>query len=1099
MSLTFAKCQIMQLSDISSCYRQNLKLKQWAHKIFKQNCDKIAILPENIGAETWILDSLVYWSEVCDWHLFLLRNESEALFLLNLWEDIVKNNGNVGPRLLFFPANYTHSFKEKMLKPEAGFFRNQTLEALIGSEAMKTVIVSYPEAIMDPVPQLSNFLQAQFKLSLGGNFTYQQILDYLHAWNFKQEDFVSELGTFAIRGGIMDIYPYNTEWPIRLEWDGDTLIRLRYFDIRTQLSKENLSSILIIGKSEGIGKTTSLLNWCRAKEMKLWIRDQVECEAELEQEPTVWADYQSINNKVIWGNASKNLDDGQNLSWSLEPLPGFERNLSNLLKHIQALAKQNYKIHICAKDQDKAQRLCDLLKREEPQLQIYPQALRLPEGFIDHNLQFAFYTEHGFFKRNYNYTRKELITSKNWIALQRFDQLQVGDYVTHFDYGLALFSGLQRVENEHGIEERIRLTYKNNDVLWVGIHSLHKLSKWIPKEDNAIPELSALGSNNWARQKQRAKAKIKSLAFDLLKVYAQRSQKKGYAFSVDNLEQARFEAAFPYEDTVDQARATQEAKQDMESSSPMDRLICGDVGFGKTEIAMRLAFKAVQDLKQVALLVPTTVLAFQHYQSFQKRMQGTGINIDYLSRLKSTKARNLTLKNLAEHKVDIIIGTQALLGKEVKFKDLGLLIVDEEQKFGVATKERLRMIKENIDCLTLSATPIPRTLQFSLMGIRDISLMKTPPIDRLPVFTTVQQFDADYIKNAINTELARGGQVFFIHNRVQDLEIMARMISQLVPNASLTYAHGQMEVGQLESRLIAFVNHEYDILVSTNIIENGIDIPNVNTILVNRAENFGLSDLHQLRGRVGRGGRQAYCHLLVPSLANLSAVARQKLSTICSLSEFGSGFQIALKDLDLRGVGNILGAEQSGFLHEIGIEVYQSLLEETLRELNINTSNDTTIYIKDPAVELDLPLHISDQYISSDMERLFWYNRISRISKVEEEAEIVSVLADRFGPVPKELYDLFSLRRIRVMASECGIEKIILKNKLLRLLFVSKQTFPNFYDSDIFEQVLNYAKQLAELQQVILREQQDRLLFSVQNIGSITEIEDIIKPISSRF
>lgn len=1097
----------MNLSAIITRYRQDATLKDWAIKLYAQKLK----LPAMGVAEALILDALVY--NGAEAHLFLMRDEKEALYLLNTWEDLLQaqaqNSQNTATKLWFFPATGESKAGVVKAKPEAEFFRNQSLEALANmakslpesgtKSGAKLVIISYPEALLDSIPLIKTFAQQQLKLSLGASNGYQAVLETLQAWDFQQQDFVYAVGTFAVRGGIMDIYPYNTEFPIRLEWDGDEIVRLRYFDLKTQLSKETLSSIIIIGKAGATTQRGNLLDWAKDLDLQLWIRDLPKAKQELGQLST-----QGIfQNALVWEHTRPN--DTQNNStlnnskipWQIEPLPSFARSLPSLLAHIQNLASAGYKIYICAKDLAKAERLCNLLRQEKADLELYPVVLRLAQGLVDCRLKLAIYTEHGFFKRHYSYAHKEIVTTAKAVgSLQNLNQLQVGDYVTHFDYGLGLFSGLQRVETAHGTEERLRLIYKNNDVLWVGIQSLHKLSKWVAKDADTTPELSVLGASNWARLKERAKAKIKHLAIDLLQLYAERSQKQGYAFNPDTPEQTRFEASFLYEDTPDQEQATKEVKQDMQSSKPMDRLICGDVGFGKTEIAMRAAFKAVQDLKQVVLLAPTTVLVFQHFQNFQKRLEGFGVNIDYLSRLKTAKAKTQTLKNLATHKTDIIIGTQALLGKDVKFADLGLLIIDEEQKFGVAAKERLRSIKQNIDCLTLSATPIPRTLQFSLMGIRDISLMKTPPKDRQPVITTIQEFDSDYIRSAILRELERGGQVFFIHNRVQDLEYIFRLLSELLPQASLTYTHGQMEAEELEERLLGFVNHEYDILLSTNIIENGIDIPNVNTILVNRAENFGLSDLHQLRGRVGRGGRQAYCHLLVPSMENLSAVARQKLATICAFADLGSGFQIAMKDLDLRGVGNILGAEQSGFLHEIGIEVYQSLLDETLRELNM-ASDSVPIYIKDPAVELDIPLSISDEYIRSDAERFNFYSQIAVVNKAEEEAKILAILEDRFGPVPAEIHNLFALRRIRILASQGGIEKIILKNGLLKLFFVSKQAFPHFYESSSFQNVIDYASKTQPKYKATLREHQNRLLFFLEGINSIFEIEKVLLALQS--
>ena len=922
----------------------------------------------------------------------------------------------------------------------------------------------------------------------------QQFIDY----GFERTDFVYEPGQFALRGGIFDIYSFGNEKPYRIELFGEEVDSIRLFDPATQLSERKLLQVNIIPnvttqfedtekiplidfmnnntilwmkdwnviKQRGMDQWESLNDFLThtANNKPIELGDAHIKHTQLDDFDTVEnAETSLLNSTIIeWGfqaNISKEV-----ISFNTQVQPSFNRQFQLLIANLQELEKKGYALFIFAEQAKQLERLHAIFTDLKTEIQFTPVVKNIHEGFIDHDHKIVCYTDHQIFQRYHKYKVKQAYSKSKAITLRTLRDMQPGDYVTHIDHGVGVYSGLQKIDVNGLMQEAVRIIYKDSDILYVNINSLHKISKYTGKE-GAPPKINKLGSDAWVKLKDKTKAKVKEIAFDLIKLYAQRKAQAGFAFTPDNYMQYELEASFIYEETLDQAKAIADVKKDMETPSPMDRLVCGDVGFGKTEVAVRAAFKAAIDGKQVALLVPTTILAFQHYKTFVDRLKDFPITVDYLNRFKSAAQKKETIEKVKQGKVDILVGTHGILGKDVVFKDLGLMIIDEEQKFGVGHKEKLKTLRATVDCLTLTATPIPRTLHFSLMGARDLSIINTPPANRQPIHTEVQVFNEDSIREAIYYEAERGGQVFFIHNRVQGLSEMCAIIQRLCPDLSIGFAHGQLEGHQLEEKILDFIEKRYDVLVCTNIVESGVDIANVNTIIINNAHQFGLSDLHQLRGRVGRSNKKAFCYLLAPPISTLPDDSRKRLQTLEQFSELGSGFQIAMRDLDIRGAGNLLGGEQSGFMVEIGFEMYQKILAEAVRELKrsdfkelfqeeISKQDD---YVQDCTIDTDLEIMIPDIYVESIGERLSLYTRLDQSENDEELDLLHGEMIDRFGPMPKSVEDLFTTVKCRKIAIALGFEKMTLKDETVRCFFINRPDAP-YFESDTFKQLLLFAQ-----------------------------------------
>ncbi|HET9057797.1 MAG TPA: transcription-repair coupling factor [Chitinophagaceae bacterium] len=990
----------------------------------------------------------------------------------------------------------------------------------------KKVIVTYPEAISEKVVLPQKLSGNIIFLKTGDVLDVDGLMEKLVSYGFERTDFVYEPGQFALRGGILDIYSFGNEKPYRIELFGNDIDSIRIFEPETQLSERKLLQVTIIPNVETqftTGEKISLFefipentvvwlqDWDVIKEKIKEQRDELDAflslpvinvsqtlteedERKFEKKDfslndfveTTLLESQVLQRHIIeFGyspiltSASEELinpdsftpskssvegktDNTTLLSFHTREQPAFNRRFDLLINDLGLWETKKYAIYLFAENPKQLERLYSIFTDLKSEIKFTPVPIAIHEGFIDDDLKIVCYTDHQIFQRYHKYKVKQAYNKNKALTLRSLRELQPGDYVTHIDHGVGTYSGLQKIEVNGKLQEAVRIIYKDKDILYVNINSLHKISKYTGKE-GAVPKINKLGSDAWARLKEKTKARVKEIAFDLIKLYAQRKAQQGFQHTPDNYMQTELEASFIYEDTPDQSKATADVKKDMESPSPMDRLVCGDVGFGKTEIAIRAAFKSCVDGKQAVVLVPTTILAFQHYKTFRERLKDFPVTVDYINRFKSSKEKKETLKKLEEGKIDIIIGTHAMLGKEVKFKDLGLMVVDEEQKFGVGHKEKIKTLRTTVDCLTLTATPIPRTLQFSLMGARDLSIINTPPPNRQPIQTEIQIFNEDFIRDAIYFETERGGQVFFIHNRVQSLPEMASLIQGLCPDLSIGYAHGQMEGHDLEERIMDFIDRKYDVLVCTNIVESGVDIANVNTIIINNAHQFGLSDLHQLRGRVGRSNKKAFCYLLAPSMSTLPNDSRKRLQTLEQHSELGSGFQIAMRDLDIRGAGNLLGGEQSGFMAEIGFEMYQKVLDEAIKELKrtrfkelfkeeIQKQDD---YVQDCTIDTDLEILIPDAYVESITERLSLYTRLDNCDTEEELQNFHAEMVDRFGPVPPQVEDLFTTIRCRKLAVELGFERLILKEETLRCYFINNPDSP-YFESAAFNNILNF-------------------------------------------
>lgn len=1062
-------------------------------------------------------------------HNFIICSDKErAAYFYNDIENILgeKDFDYSKKQVLFYPTSYKRPYQPE--KPDNTYILSRT-EVLqrISTSNRKTIIVSYPEALSEKVITRKVMNKNTFKISVGDNISMDSLTDTLVNFNFEHVDFVVEPGQFAIRGGIVDVFSFSNDYPYRVEFFGNEIDSIRSFNPIDQLSVESLKNVVIIPnlQDNNISEERETIFQYLKNNSVIWIEDEHSLEEKIEQEfmkaveifneredieeepETAFANGEELISQlddfktIVFGNFI-NRDERLSIDFNTSHQPAFNKNFDMLLEDIKELKSKKYSIFFFSESKKQLQRIQSILNDIQHLDEDYQNFTEIyhsiQSGFIDKDLKICCYTDHQIFERYHRFRLREGFASSQALTIKELYDLKPGDYVTHINYGIGRFDGLEIINNNGKQQEAMRLIYQNGDLLHVSIHSLHRISKYSSK-DGSQPTLSKLGSSSWNKLKEKTKSRVKDIARELIKLYAERKNSKGFQYMPDTYLQTELEASFMYEDTADQLKATVDVKRDMESETPMDRLICGDVGFGKTEIAIRAAFKAVCDSKQVAVLVPTTVLAIQHYQTFSKRLKGFPVNIDYINRFKSAKEQKKTIEDLKNGRVDILIGTHSIIGKNVTFKDLGLLIIDEEQKFGVSAKEKLKQLQTNVDTLTLTATPIPRTLQFSMMGARDMSIIKTPPPNRQPVETELHTFNHEIIRDAIQYELARDGQVFFVHNRVQNIQNICDMITSYVPGVRVGVAHGQMEGSKLEKVMLDFIDEKYDVLLSTTIIEAGLDIPNANTIIINEAQNFGLSDLHQLRGRVGRSNKKAFCYLLSPPLSVLSDEAQKRLRALEDFSDLGSGFNIALRDLDIRGAGNLLGAEQSGFINDIGFETYHRILDEAILELKetefkdiFETELKDKKFVSDCVFESDLEILIPDEYVDSSAERISLYTELNHIQNEEGLQRFTSNLIDRFGKIPPQTVDLLNSMRLRWISRDLGFEKVMLKHKEMTVHLVSNQE-SEYYQTDIFMKIIRYASIHRERCRV--KELNGKNIFNVERVANVGEALKIVNDI----
>ena len=1062
--------------------------------------------------------------------VFILGDLEEAGYF---YHDLTQIRGD--EQVVFFPSSFRRAIKYGQKDAANEILRTEVLSRLQKQEK-GLCIVTYPDALAEKVVSLHELDNQTIRLAVGDTTDITQLADRLYQAGFQRTDYVYEPGQYAVRGSIVDVFSFSCEYPFRIDFFGDEIESLRTFEVETQLSKEKKESIVILPDLAAAPHVaTSFLDYLPpaallASKDFLWLSERIQAvhdealtpqaiaaqEAEAEEAVT-------LEGRLIEGAeftrralAFRRIEFGlrptgtpdASVAFDTSAQPIFHKNFDLVAASFKDYLSKGYTLYICSDSPKQTERIKAIFHDRGDRISFTPVERTLHAGFIDHTLRLCLFTDHQLFDRFHKYNLKsdKARSGKVTLSLKELNQFSPGDYVVHTDHGIGRFAGLVRIPNGDSTQEVIKLVYQNDDVVFVSIHSLHKVSKYKGK-DGEPPRLNRLGTGAWEKLKDRTKTKIKDIARDLIKLYAKRRQEKGFAYSPDSFLQKELEASFIYEDTPDQSKATADVKADMESDRPMDRLICGDVGFGKTEVAIRAAFKAVTDNKQVAVLVPTTVLAYQHFQTFSERLKDMPCRVEYLSRARTSAQARGILKDLENGQVDILIGTHRILGKDVHFKDLGLLIIDEEQKFGVSVKEKLRQLKVNVDTLTMTATPIPRTLQFSLMGARDLSVISTPPPNRYPIQTEVHTFNEEIITDAINFEMSRNGQVFFVNNRISNLPELKALIERNIPDCRVAIGHGQMEPAQLEQIILDFVNYEYDVLLATTIIESGIDIPNANTIIINQAQNFGLSDLHQMRGRVGRSNKKAFCYLLAPPLHTLTAEGKRRLQAIENFSDLGSGIHIAMQDLDIRGAGNLLGAEQSGFIADLGYETYQKILSEAVHELKNEefadlyadeAKGDGTIsgeqFVDECQLESDLELLLPANYVAGSSERMLLYRELDGLTLDKDVEAFRARLEDRFGPVPPETEELLRVVPLRRIAARLGAEKVFLKGGRMTLFFVSAPDSP-FYQSQAFGKVIAYLMRYPR--RCDLREQKGRRSLAVKEVGTVQEAVSILQEILS--
>ena len=981
-------------------------------------------------------------------HLVILPNREQAEYCSADLYNMVEGD------CVFFLPESGKTIERSNYKSSLGVQRTAAVGKLLDNKDSKLFVVTYPEALEERIPSAQKLSGALFTLKVGEEISHETLRTRLIEEGFEKVDFVSAPGQFAMRGAVIDIFSYSLEKPYRISFFGNEIDKINTFDCNTQLSVEQVSLADIypdiVAKEADEAEGESLLTILPSG-TTIWLDS-----SDMYKEADFF--YQALTFKHVFLDVPLQRQDVPSVKFNISPQPVFNKSFELLIADIRAKVENNYKVYIFGEKDSQLERLRSIMLQEENAiLPEFVKGKNIHAGFIDNENKVCWYTDHEIFDRFHRVRMRRTVEKSEQLTINDLSAFNLGDYVVHIDHGVGIFGGLVKMKDDFGrVHEVVKLMYHGGDVVFVSVHSLHKISRFRSKEGEA-PRINKLGSKTWSNLKSAAKSRVKDIAKELIQLYAKRRSAPGFAYSPDTYLQEELESSFMYEDTPDQERATKAVKEDMEENCPMDRLVCGDVGFGKTEIAIRAAFKAACDSKQVAVLVPTTILSLQHYETFKARLKNLPCNVEYVSRLRTAKQLADIKKRLKAGSIDILIGTHKILGNGFEFKDLGLLIIDEEQKFGVAAKEKLRQIKHSVDTLTLTATPIPRTLQFSLLGARDLSIIQTPPPNRIPIQTEIILFNEEEIKSIVNYELNRGGQLFFMHNKVEELPAIEDILHRLVPDMKICVAHGQMESHELEDRMLAFMRGDYDMLLCTTIIENGLDIPNANTIIVNQAQNIGLSDLHQLRGRVGRSNRKAFCYLIVPPLISLSDDARRRLKAIEEFSDLGSGFNIAMQDLDIRGAGNLLGAEQSGFISDMGYETYQRILSEAMEELGMETGIQlrpgTEKYVDDCTIETDKPAHIPDDYIDITAEKIRIYKMLDAQTDDKEIDRIGKQIEDRFGPLPDEVKNLLNVVKIRNLGTLLGFEKIIVKNGMQIMFFVSSPLSP-YYKSKIFERVL---------------------------------------------
>ncbi len=1055
--------------------------------------------------------------------LLIFNDKEEAAFYLNDLEQLLNTKD-----VLFYPGSYRRPYQIEETDNANVLLRAEVLNR-INSQKKPALIVTYPDALFEKVVTRKELERNTLKISVGDELSIDFVNEVLFEYKFKRVDFVTEPGEFSVRGGIVDVFSFSHDEPYRIEFFGDEVDSIRTFDVETQLSNNQIKKIGIIPNVENKfldESRASFLKYIAAKtviftknvdvlfsridsffgkaeeafktlstEVKHAEPEELFCNSQLLKK-------QLLNFTLVEFGTDAWLNPSTEVVCNTTPQPAFNKQFNLLIDDLNRNHNNGYTNYIACVSEQQAKRFKDIFDDVEQDVHYQTITLSLYQGFVDHTNKIVCYTDHQIFERYHKFHLKNGYAKKQAITLKELTNLDIGDYVTHIDHGIGKFGGLQKIDVEGKKQEAIKLVYGERDVLYLSIHSLHKITKFNGK-DGKPPKVYKLGSKAWKTLKQKTKARVKHVAFNLIKLYAKRKLEKGYQYKQDSYLQHELEASFIYEDTPDQITATADIKADMESERPMDRLICGDVGFGKTEVAIRAAFKAVDNGKQVAILVPTTILAFQHNKTFSERLKEFPVTVDYVNRFRTAKQKRETLERLEKGHVDIIVGTHQLVNKNVKFKDLGLLIVDEEQKFGVAVKEKLKTLKDNVDVLTLTATPIPRTLQFSLMAARDLSVITTPPPNRYPIESNVIRFNEESIRDAVSYEIQRGGQVFFIHNRIENIKEVAGMIQRLVPDAKIGIGHGQMDGKKLEELMLGFMNGAFDVLVSTTIIESGLDVPNANTIFINNANNFGLSDLHQMRGRVGRSNKKAFCYFITPEYSAMTNDARKRIQALEQFTALGSGFNIAMKDLEIRGAGDLLGGEQSGFINEIGFDTYQKILNEAIEELKENEFKDlyedeaeNKDYVKDMTIDTDFELLFPDDYVNNIAERLNLYTQLNNFKTEAELATFETELVDRFGELPTQVVDLLNSVKLKWIATKLGIEKVILKQGRLIGYFINDQQ-SRFYQSPNFTRLLQYVQQNPRACKMKEKQTRNglRLLLTFENIKTVEQALNVLHPI----